>query len=174
MGDTDPVPRSIQRLNRESTERMDGIIRVSWEIVCSIQRLNRESTESRGIGYTATIWGDVRFNGSTERALKAPPISPYPPPKNVRFNGSTERALKVTEQFIKGLREAVRFNGSTERALKELTGSSSGSLVRSSIQRLNRESTESGKHGAAAAKVRRVRFNGSTERALKDSVILVK
>ena len=108
----------------------------------SIQRLNRESTERYSSGRDGRQISDVRFNGSTERALK----------------------VKANE--ARAMMDFVRFNGSTERALKAQKIWTVAERNRCSIQRLNRESTESPALISAASRAR-VRFNGSTERALK-------
>ena len=60
----------------------------------SIQRLNRESTERSQIQSVSTGGFSVPFNGSTERALKESMRTLTWDGYLVPFNGSTERALK--------------------------------------------------------------------------------
>ena len=89
----------------------------------------------------------------------------------VPFNGSTERALKDLVWTRVVCKVGVPFNGSTERALKDWRAFSWFSRCLSSIQRLNRESTEREVAGSACRCWRKVPFNGSTERALKENEI---
>ena len=86
----------------------------------------------------------VPFNGSTERALKDLSETAAAPPRAlVPFNGSTERALKGLGKTAPGEGIHVPFNGSTERALKAQYINTFIQSQTRSIQRLNRESTES-------------------------------
>ena len=136
--------RSIQRLNRESTERKKpGTAPVAGR-KSSIQRLNRESTERVVLQVMRLIDDHAPFNGSTERALKARPGNGLQFQYVAPFNGSTERALKAG---IRHKQPIDKLPGSIQRLNRESTESCCPSACprtsASSIQRLNRESTES-------------------------------